>query len=48
MDYIADKRVFFEIDAERKILEVEQLKAEISKKDPNVVKAAEEAIDEKI
>ena len=48
MDYIADKRIFFEIDAERKIIEMEQLKSEIAKKDPNAMKAAEEAIEEKI
>jgi uncharacterized membrane protein YqhA len=48
MDYIADKRIFFEIDAERKILEVMQLKSEIGRIDPGAVKAAEEVIEEKI
>lgn len=48
MDYIADKRIFFEIEAEKKVLEVEQMKYEIGQKYPDAVKAAEEAIGERI
>ena len=47
MDYIADKRNFFEIEAEKKVLEVEQLKYEIGRKYPAAVKAAETVIEEK-
>ena len=47
MDYIADKRNFFEIEAEKKVLEVEQLKYEIGQKYPDAVKAAEVVIEEK-
>jgi uncharacterized protein (TIGR00645 family) len=48
MDYIADKRIFFEIEAEKKVLEVEQMKYEIGQKYPDAVKAAEEVIEEKL
>ena len=48
MDYIADKRIFFEIEAEKKVLEVEQLKYEIGQKYPDAVKAAEGVIEEKL
>ena len=48
MDYIADKRIFFEIEAEKKVLEVEQLKYEMGQKYPDAVKAAEGVIEEKL
>jgi uncharacterized protein (TIGR00645 family) len=48
MDYIADKRIFFEIEAEKKVLEVEALKYEIGLKYPDAVKAAEDVIEEKL
>jgi uncharacterized protein (TIGR00645 family) len=48
MDYIADKRIFFEIEAEKKVLEVEALKYEIGLKYPDAVKAAEGVIEEKL